>query len=152
MPQPLPPYSYRDDPAVPAFPDDRPVIVFDGLCVMCSWWAQFVIRRDTQARFRLLAAQTPLGQALYRHYGLDPLNYQTNIVIEEGKAHFKSDTAISVLAGLGLPWSLATSFRLIPRPIRDWLYDRIARNRYRLFGQRETCLVATPDIRARFLT
>ena len=66
------PYSYRDDPAVPTFPDDQPIVVFDGYCALCSGWAQFILRHDERRIFRLLPAETPLGRALYLHYGLDP--------------------------------------------------------------------------------
>jgi predicted DCC family thiol-disulfide oxidoreductase YuxK len=70
----LKPFSYRDDPAVPDFPDDRPIIIFDGHCGLCSNWAQFVMRHDPKKRFKLLAAQSPLGQILYEHYELDPID------------------------------------------------------------------------------
>ena len=80
------PYSYRDDPAVPSFPDDKPIIVFDGYCALCSGWAAFVLRHDPDSRFRLLSAQSPLGHALYVHYGLDPEDYETNILIANGHA------------------------------------------------------------------
>jgi predicted DCC family thiol-disulfide oxidoreductase YuxK len=66
-------YSYRSDPSVPSFPDEKPIIIFDGKCVMCSAFARFVIRHDGRRRFRLLAAQTPIGAALYAHFGLDPI-------------------------------------------------------------------------------
>src|SRR5690348_8264729 len=77
------PYSYRRDPLVPSFRDDRPIIVFDGLCVLCSGWAQFVLRHDTRGKYRLLAAQSPLGRSLYVHYGLNPEddNYESSILI-----------------------------------------------------------------------
>jgi predicted DCC family thiol-disulfide oxidoreductase YuxK len=65
-------YSYRNDPGVPKFPDDRPIIVFDGYCVLCSGWVSFILRHDRRATYRLLPAQSPVGHALYVHYGLDP--------------------------------------------------------------------------------
>ncbi|MEK1925368.1 MAG: DCC1-like thiol-disulfide oxidoreductase family protein, partial [Rhizobium giardinii] len=65
-----PAYSYRSDPAVPAFADDQSIIVFDGECIFCSGWVNFVLRHDKQGRYRFLTAQSPLGEALYRHYGL----------------------------------------------------------------------------------
>jgi predicted DCC family thiol-disulfide oxidoreductase YuxK len=144
-------HSYRADPAVPAFPDDKPIIVFDGHCVLCSAWVQFVIRHDPQAKFRLLAAQTPLGHALYVHYGLDPENYKTNIWIADGVAWFKSDSVIGMFEALGLPWSLVRLFRVLPRAIRDPAYELLARNRFRLFGRHEVCFAPTPDMAARFL-
>src|SRR5579871_6467370 len=144
-------YSYRADPRVPKFADEHPVIIFDGICVLCSGSAAFVLRYDRQRRFRLLTAQSALGQALYVHYGLDPQDYQTMILIADGVAHFKSEAAIRIAEGLGLPWSLAAAFRVLPGGLRDRLYDRIARNRYRFFGKRERCYVASEADRERFL-
>ena len=79
-------YSYRRDPAVPKFSDDRPIIIFDGYCALCSGWAQFVLRHDRRAVYRLLRAQSPLGRSLYVHYDLDPEDYQTNILLADGIA------------------------------------------------------------------
>ena len=146
------PYSYRDDPRVPDFPDDQPIIVFDGHCVLCSHWAQFVIRRDRKKKFKLLAAQSLLGHALYEHYGLDPVDYQTNILISDGVAWFESESSIRMLEGLGWPWSWFTITRILPRFLRDRAYALVARNRFRLFGRRDVCFTPTPDIRERFLT
>src|SRR6185437_9898117 len=101
------PYSYRTDPAVPFFPDDKPIIIFDGHCVLCSRFARMVLRRDKAGRFRLLPAQSPLGEALYRHYGLPTPQYETNILLEDGQAWFKSEGSIRMLRRLGFPWSLA---------------------------------------------
>ena len=139
------PYSYRADPAVPAFPDDRPVIVFDGYCALCSGWAQFVLRHDARGVYRLVAAQSRLGRALYVHYGLDPQDYETNILIAHGIATFKSEACIRMAEGLGAPWSLAAIGRVLPRSWRDRLYGVLARNRLRVFGRRETCYL--PDHR-----
>ena len=145
------PYSYRGDPAVPAFPDDHPIIVFDGYCALCSGWANFVLRHDRAATYRLLSAQSPLGRALYIHYGLDPDDYETNILIADGSAFFKSESSIRMAEGLGLPWSLAGIFRVLPRRWRDALYNQVARNRLRLFGKRAACYVPDPRYAHRFL-
>jgi predicted DCC family thiol-disulfide oxidoreductase YuxK len=120
---PIPePYSYRRDPAVPAFPDDRPIIVFDGYCSLCSGWARFVLKHDRRRRFRLLPAQSDLGRALYIHYGLDPEDYETNILIAGGLAWFKSEGSIRMAGELGFPWSMAKVFRAMPLGLRDRLY------------------------------
>ncbi|MDB5410610.1 MAG: hypothetical protein JWL84_5522 [Rhodospirillales bacterium] len=148
---PLEAFSYRSDPAVPAFPDDRPIIIFDGKCVLCSAFAQFILRADRERRFRLLAAQTPLGAALYRHLGLDPVDYETSILLEDGRAWFKSEGSLRIFARLGFPWSLATFARLLPRFVRDPLYDIVARHRLRWFGARQTCYVPDPSQADRFL-
>jgi predicted DCC family thiol-disulfide oxidoreductase YuxK len=144
-------YSYRLDPAVPTFPDNRPIIIFDGKCVFCSGFAQFVLRHDTSGRFRLLAAQTPLGIALYAHYGLDPYNYETNILLQNGQASFKSEASIRMFEILGFPWLVAGVARIFPRRIRDALYDIIARNRLRWFGIREVCFLSDASQSDRFL-
>ncbi len=144
-------FSYRSDPTVPAFPDDRPIIIFDGNCVLCSTFAQFILRTDRKRRFRLMAAQTPTGAALYRHLGLDPTNYESNILIEDGRAWLKSEGSIRIFERLGLPWSLMSAGRLLPRSVRDRLYEIVARNRLRWFGVRQTCYLADPSQADRFL-
>jgi predicted DCC family thiol-disulfide oxidoreductase YuxK len=144
-------YSYRSDPSVPAFPDDRPVVIFDGHCVLCSRFARFILRHDRHARLRLLAAQAPLGQALYRHYGLEPLDFETNVLLEGGRAWFRSAGTLRIFAHLDLPWSLLRGLRHLPAPPRDALYDLIARNRLRWFGTRATCFASEPRHSDRFL-
>lgn len=144
-------YSYRSDPAVPQFPDERPIIVFDGYCALCSGWANFVLRHDRLGKFRLLPAQSPLGRAIYVHYGLHPDDYETNILIENGQAWFKSEGSIRMGEGLGAPWSWAVALRVMPLAWRDRLYQSIARNRLRIFGKRSTCYLPDPRLRNRFL-
>ena len=146
-----PPYSYRQDPAVPSFADDKPIIVFDGYCALCSGWAAFVLRRDHEGRYRLLSAQSPLGQALYLHYGLDPQDYETNILIEEGVAWFRSEGSIRMAEGLGFPWSMAAIFRALPMGWRDRMYATVARNRLKWFGKRDSCYRPDPKFSDRFL-
>ena len=105
------------------------------------------------ARFRLLAAQSELGNALYRHFGLDPVSYETYVLLQEGKAYFRSEASIRILDGLGGAWSLfATLARLVPASLRDALYDVIARNRLRWFGTREQCYLPGPSQADRFLS
>jgi predicted DCC family thiol-disulfide oxidoreductase YuxK len=144
-------YSYRSDPAVPAFRDDKPVIIFDGHCVFCSAWARLVLRVDHKGRYRLLPAQSALGHALYVHYGLDPANYETNILLKDGVAYFKADGSIRMAQGLGFPWSLAVVFRALPVRWREALYDVVARNRLSIFGRSDVCYAPRPEYRDRFL-
>jgi predicted DCC family thiol-disulfide oxidoreductase YuxK len=145
------PYSYRNDPAVPKFEDDHPIIVFDGYCALCSGWANFVLRHDRRGLYQLLQAQSPVGRALYLHYGLNPADYETNILIADGRAWFKSEGSIRMAEGLGLPWSLAAAFRILPCALRDRLYEFVARNRLRFFGKRATCYVPDRRFEDRFL-
>ena len=132
--------------------DDVPdrLILFDGVCVLCSWWVRFVIERDASARFRFVAIQSIRGSALATRLAVDVASPETNVAIINGHAYFKSDAMILVLAGLP-GWSWSRIFLLLPRRVRDWAYDRIARNRYRLFGRNESCLVPTSAIAARFV-
>jgi predicted DCC family thiol-disulfide oxidoreductase YuxK len=144
-------YSYRNDPSVPAFPDDRPIIIFDGKCVLCSAFAQFILLGDKAERFLLLAAQSPLGTALYEHYDLKSADYETNLLLEHGEIFIKSDGSIRMFEGLGFPWSLARLGRLAPLGLRDRLYNLIARNRLKWFGVRQSCFVPEAQQAKRFL-
>jgi predicted DCC family thiol-disulfide oxidoreductase YuxK len=145
------PYGYRLDRAVPPLRDDKPVIVFDGMCSLCSGWVRFVLRHDRSGRYRFLSAQAGLGRALYSHYGLDPVDYETNILIEDGLAHFKSEACLRIAEGLGFPWSLASLCRVLPMAWRDKAYGLVARNRIRLFGRPAACYRPEPGDAERFL-
>jgi predicted DCC family thiol-disulfide oxidoreductase YuxK len=146
-----PAYSYRADPAVPAFPDDKVLVVFDGVCVLCSGFAKFILKRDRASAFRMTTAQSPIGQALYRHYGLDTEEFETNLVIADGRAYAKLDSVAVAGARLGGPWRALAPLCLLPRPLADWLYDRVAQNRYALFGRTDSCMIPPPEWRERFL-
>lgn len=144
-------YSYRRDACVPPFPDDRPIIVFDGHCAMCSGWARIVLKCDRSGLYRLLPAQTPLGRALYVHYGLDSNDYETNLLIENGRAYIKAESSIRMAENLGFPFSLARVLRALPLRVADRIYEFVARNRFRLFGRTAQCLVSLPGWEDRFL-
>src|SRR5688572_7813956 len=125
--------------------DGHMLIVFDGMCVLCSANARFVLRHDRKRRFRLTTAQGPLGSELYRRFGLATDDYETMIVIDEaGRLLTESDGAIAIFSRLGWPWRIAAAARIVPKRLRDALYRSVARNRYRLFGRRETCWVPSP--------
>ena len=116
-----------------------PLIIFDGVCVMCSAWARFVMRHDTRRLFLLTTAQSPTGRATYLRHALDPDAMETMIVAIDGHAHIRSDAILAVLSRLGWPWRAAVVMRIVPRPLRDAGYRWVARNRYRWFGKRDTC-------------
>lgn len=101
-------YSYRNDPAMPPFPDDKPVFVFDGECGFCSAWVQFALKRDRHRRYRFLAVQSEIGAALYRHYGLGERLYETSLFLENGRPYLRLNGIIRLLAGLGFPGRHAT--------------------------------------------
>jgi predicted DCC family thiol-disulfide oxidoreductase YuxK len=134
--------------AIDGVPDR--VILFDGVCVLCSGGARFVIARDPDAMFRFVTVQEPYGQRLAQRLGIDTAFPETNAAILAGRAYFKSDAAIEVLSRLPR-WSWARVLRIVPRMLRDAVYDLVARNRYRMFGRTETCLLPTPELARHFL-
>jgi predicted DCC family thiol-disulfide oxidoreductase YuxK len=143
-----PAYSYRNDPAVPDF-GDKPLFVFDGVCVLCSGGASFIMKHDDRGKVAMTAAQGALGQALYRHYGLD--YDDTYLLIRDGRAFTKSDGYLELLAVLGGWWRLLRAFGVLPERLRDWAYDLLAANRYRWFGKADYCALLTPEQRARLI-
>jgi predicted DCC family thiol-disulfide oxidoreductase YuxK len=145
------PYGWRADPSVPAFPDDKALIVFDGDCVLCSACAGFIRKRDGARAFRFATAQSPLGQALYRHYGLDRQKFATNLLLVGGRADGKRDTLVLTGLLIGGRRRLLRLLRLPPRGLADGAYDAVAANRHRLFGRRARCMMPPPEWRERFL-
>lgn len=127
------------------------LIVFDGVCVLCSGFFKFVTRVDTDRRFRFVTAQSPLGQAIYRDLGLPTDEFETNIVIVDGTIHQRMDAFAAAMRALGWPWRALSVAAWLPGPVKDPLYHAIARNRYRIFGRTDSCMIPPPDVRGRFL-
>jgi predicted DCC family thiol-disulfide oxidoreductase YuxK len=121
-------------------------VLYDGVCVICSAAFRFVAARDPAARFRFTAVQDPLGGRLAAQLGIHPENPESNAAVLDGVAYMKSDAALQVLSRLPR-WGWVRHLRHVPKAWRDWAYDRIARNRYRLFGRTETCMVPGPELR-----
>ena len=129
----------------------RDVIVFDGVCVLCSGFFRFVLRRDTQHRFRFALAQSPLGSRLYEALGLPTQEFDSNLVIINGQIHQRGDAFAHAMRTLGWPWKILYPLRFFPAFIKDPAYYLIARNRYRLFGRHDSCLMPDEDMKSRFL-
>jgi predicted DCC family thiol-disulfide oxidoreductase YuxK len=127
------------------------IIVFDGLCNLCTASVQFILRHERKPYFKFAPMQSKAGAAVLEASGLAPGDVDTFVLIEDGRAYMRSDAALRVARGLSAPWSLAGALAIIPRPIRDWAYRIIARNRYQWFGRRAACMVPSPEVRARFL-
>jgi predicted DCC family thiol-disulfide oxidoreductase YuxK len=134
-----------------AAPQFRDIIVFDALCVLCSANAQIVLRNDTKSRFALAAMQGDVGARIYADEGIDPTNPETLVVVTTDAVFRNSDAVIHIYRHLGWPWRILGVFALVPRAVRDPLYRMIARNRYRLFGQRNSCWVPDSADRQRLL-
>ena len=141
--------SYRDDAAVPAFDDSRPLFVFDGVCVLCSGGASWLMRHDRKARVAFTPAQEPLGRALYAHYGV--VMDESYLLIADGRAFTASRGYLELCRILGGPWQLLRLGAVLPERPRDWIYAAVARNRYRWFGKTEYCALLTAEQRARLV-
>ena len=121
--------------------------MFDGDCIFCSAFARFMSRFDRAGRFRFVVAQSATGRALYVAHGLDPDALQTNIVIADGVAHVKMDAFAAAMRAIGWPWRVLAVARFLP--FADWIYDRIAANRY-VFGKR-ACPLPSAALRNRLI-
>jgi predicted DCC family thiol-disulfide oxidoreductase YuxK len=131
------------------WPDDD-VILYDGVCVFCSRWIRFIAARDIARRFRFTAIQSGYGTRLAQAFGIDPDDPDTNAVIHGGVAYFKSDAALTVLGALP-GWRWVRALRSVPKPLRDAVYNLVARNRYRIFGKYEKCFMPDAEMRARVI-
>lgn len=131
-------------------PDDGPVIVFDGVCVLCNGWVRFLLKHDRVGRYRFAAMQTDAGRALLARHGLDPDDPASFLLVDGAEAWTDSDAIRRVLTGLGGAWRLAGAMAVVPRVVRDPLYRWVARNRYGWFGM-TACHVPTDQERRRFL-
>jgi predicted DCC family thiol-disulfide oxidoreductase YuxK len=129
----------------------NPIVLFDGVCNLCNGSVQFIIRHDRQGRFRFASLQSSVGQDLLARFGMDPGRLDSVILVEGDRWYKESDAALRIARGMSGGWKALTVFRVIPRPIRDAVYRLIARNRYRWFGEQETCWLPTPELRGRFL-
>jgi predicted DCC family thiol-disulfide oxidoreductase YuxK len=131
-------------------PETHPIILFDGVCNFCNGIVNFVISQDKKKVFRFAALQSNAGQELIEKFHL-PSSFDSFILIQNGKAYQKSTAALRLYNQLSWPWKWIQLFWIVPRPIRDAVYDLIARNRYKWFGRKEECMVPTPEIRSRFI-
>ena len=131
------------------WPDDD-VILYDGVCIFCSRWVRFVIARDAQRRFRFTPIQSGYGTRLARAFGIDPADPGTNAVIHGGVAYFKSDAALTVLSSLP-GWRWVRVLFGVPKPLRDAVYNLVARNRYKIFGKYDQCFMPDAETRARVM-
>lgn len=151
MPLPHAPYSYRNDALVPDFDDAHPIAFMDGACVLCMAGARILDRLDKSGSIRICPVQTDLGRAVLQHYGLDPDDPDTWLFVMDGVAYASLEAMIRVGSVTGGHGRLLQVLRVLPRPLQDWLYRRLARNRYWIFGRRDNCELPTPRLRARVL-
>jgi predicted DCC family thiol-disulfide oxidoreductase YuxK len=135
----------RETPA-----DEHPVILFDGVCNLCNASVHFIIRNDPRRIFRFAALQSPAAAALLQSASAGPLP-DSLVLVENNQVHTRSTAILRIARRLRSPFPLAVAFIILPTPLRDWIYNIIARRRYRWFGKRDSCMVPTPELAARFL-
>ena len=126
------------------------VVLFDGVCNLCNGFVQFVIARDPRARFRFGTLQSDAAASVLRHLGVQGPMPDSVVLIEDERVYVRSTAALRIARALRFPWPLAYGLIAVPRPLRDWVYDVVARRRYRWFGRSDVCMVPTPELRARF--
>jgi len=129
-----------------------PIYVFDSHCVLCSRAVQYVLKHEKQPDMTFVAIKSDLGRKISKQYNVDPDDPHTFIYLQDGKAWFSSDAGFAVLKKTGGPMAFLRAAKILPRPIRDWLYFRIAKNRYKVFGKLDACYVPTPETRDRFVS
>lgn len=142
--------SHRSDPVVPDFDDTHPVMVFDGVCHLCSGAARLIHSRETRPIY-FVPIQSNLGKSLLAHYDLNPADPTSFLYLEDGIVRTDSAAVFALFKKIkGWP-RLINVFSLLPRGVTDWAYRIVARNRYALFGKSVTCVIPAPTLRARFL-
>jgi predicted DCC family thiol-disulfide oxidoreductase YuxK len=127
------------------------ILLFDGVCNLCIGLVNFTIKRDSKEKFKFAALQSETGQALLKTFGLSANDLDTFVLIIGEKYFLKSSAGLHVLRELGGVWKLFYALIIIPEPLRDYIYNVVAKRRYRIFGKRANCMIPTPEVKRRFL-
>ena len=130
--------------------EDFPIILFDGVCHLCDRCVRFALARDRDERFHFAPLQSALGRELLEKHGLPTDSLASMVLIDRGRAYTKSSAALRIAGQLGFPWKAGLPFLVVPKILRDAVYGIIARNRYRWFGKRESCMVPEARWKRRF--
>ena len=130
---------------------NKGLILFDGVCNFCNSSVNFIIKNDKTDHFRFLPIQSERGKKIVTEYNLDPENLQTVILLEQGRIYTRSTAALRIARKLSGGWKLMYGFVIVPSVVRDFFYNIIARNRYKWWGQRDSCMIPTPEVKRKFL-
>ncbi len=128
-----------------------PIILFDGVCNFCNFWVNFAIKRDRKKKLKFAALQGEAANKLLPQHNINPASLSSVVFIDNGKAWTQSSAAIRICKHLDGGWKLLYGLIIIPKFIRDFIYTIVARNRYKWFGKKESCMIPTPELRERFL-
>ena len=129
---------------------DQPIIIFDGVCNLCEYSVKFIVNNDRHARFKFVSAQSEKGKTLQRMCGVDTLQDGTVILLKNDQVYVKSDAALQIAKDLDGLWRFLHVLKYIPKPVRDFFYSIISKNRYRWFGKKKECLLPG-NMKERFL-
>jgi len=129
----------------------KTILLFDGVCNLCNGLVQFILARDPKKHIYFASLQSESGQALLLHFDMNPDELNTLVLIDQKGAHLRSTAALRCARLLAGGWPLFYAFIIIPRAIRDTIYNWVASNRYRWFGKQDQCMIPTPELKARFL-
>ena len=133
-------------------PPKNHLVLFDGVCNLCNASVKYIIKHDKKDVFRFTALQSEVGQMLIEKFNIDTVNTDSIILYSEKKGiYYKSTAALKIASYLGFPLNFLVIFLVIPPFIRNWVYDYIAKNRYKWYGKRETCIIPTPELRKKFI-
>ncbi len=130
---------------------DQPILLFDGVCNLCHGSVRFVLRHERRPELRFCALESATGAQLLARHGIATHYRGSLVVIEAERVFLKSDAALRVASYLKWPWSWGCAAVILPRGLRDWAYDLIARNRYHWFGRHDACLLPTAELKLRLL-
>jgi len=129
----------------------NPVILFDGVCNLCNGSVLFILNRDPSGIFKFAPLQSETGKNLLSKFDLPNDKLNSIILVENNEYYLRSTAALKILQRLGALWKIVYVFMLVPRPVRDYIYDIVARNRYKWYGKRAECMIPSSDIESRFL-
>jgi predicted DCC family thiol-disulfide oxidoreductase YuxK len=131
--------------------NSRALILFDGICNLCNGSVQFIIRHDPAAKFSFASLQSPAAKRLLNHFKLPSEDIYSILLIKNGILFDRSDALLEIAKDLNGAWRVLRIFQFLPKGLRDSLYKLVAKNRYKIFGKQEFCLIPTKDLRARFI-
>ncbi len=127
------------------------IILFDGVCNFCNFWVNFIIKRDVNKKFKFASLQSEAGIGLTEKYSIENKDIDSVILIEDNKYFIKSEAALKIVKELTLYWRILYCIKIFPPPVRNFVYDIVAKNRYMLFGRRDSCRIPTEEEKSRFI-
>ncbi len=133
------------------FPQSNPLVLFDGVCNFCEWTVQFIYRHDQKGIYHFCALQSPAGQRLLKDLDLPTSDFKTLVLLENGKIYTQSTAVLRISRHFSGLMKLLYVFLIVPKFIRNYVYEFISNNRYRWFGQKDVCMTPTPELKNRFL-